>query len=191
LPVASRRTKLLPDGENIPREILDEYAPTLADHLDRCRQVERVERTDTADKLWHARYAKLRKARPDGPVAKILALSVPQVLRLALAYALADGCGVIDEQHLAAALALWSYVEATAEWMFGAEVDTGEVDELVAYIATGVSGRTRTEISVEHFNRNKKSSEIRIMLGQLMADGKVREETDKTSPGRPVTRYYA
>jgi hypothetical protein len=191
LPVASRRTKLLPDGGNIPREILDEYAPTLADHLDRCWQVGRVERTDTADKLWHARYAKLRKARPDGPVAKILARSVPQGLRLALAYALTDGCGVIDEQHLAAALALWSYVEATAEWMFGAEVDTGEVDELVAYIATGVSGRTRTEISVEHFNRNKKSSEIRIMLGQLMADGKVREETDKASPGRPVTRYYA
>jgi hypothetical protein len=192
LPVASRRTKLLPNGGNIPGEILDEYAPRLADHLDRCQQAGRVERTDTADKLWYARYARLRKARPDGPVANILARSVPQVLRLALAYALTDGCRVIDEQHLTAALALWSYVESTAEWMFGAEVDTGEVEALVSYIASGGrDGRSRTEIYVEHFQKHRKSSKIKIMLGQLMADGTVQEETDGTGSGAPVTRYFA
>ena len=192
VPVASRRTKLCPDGGNIPGEILDEYAPTLAEHLDRCWQVGRVERTDTADRLWHARYPDLRKARPDGPVAKILARAVPQVLRLSLVYALTDGHRVIDEQHLTGALALWSYVEATAGWMFGVEIDTGDVDALVAYIASGgTAGRSRTEIYSDHFQANRPASEIGAMIGQLMADGRVREEIDRTGRGRPVTRYHA
>lgn len=192
LPVASRRTKLLPDGGNIPDEILDEYAPTLADHLDRCRQVGRVQRTDAANKLWHARYAELRKARPDGPVASILARAVPQVLRLSLAYALIDGYQVIDEQHLTAALALWSFAEATAEWMFGGELDTGEIDGLVSYInSAGSAGCTRTQISSDYFKRNKSASELDVMLGELIRDGRVRQETAHGKPGRPVARYFA
>lgn len=34
---------------------------------------------------------------------------------MSLVYALADGAAVIDEPHLRAALALWSYAEDTAE----------------------------------------------------------------------------
>jgi hypothetical protein len=165
---------------------------TLAGYLDDCRLVERVQRTEPADRLWYARYPGLRKARPDGPVAKILARAVPQVLRLSLLYALIDGCTEIDDQHLTAALALWSYVEATAAWMFGAEIDTGEVDALVSYVAAaGKHGRTRTDISGGHFKRNRKSDEIKTLLAQLLTDGRVREEIDKSGPGRSATRYFA
>jgi Protein of unknown function (DUF3987) len=192
LPTASRRTKLCPDGGNIPEEILGEHASTMAEYIDHGCLVGRVQRTETANKLWRARYANLRKARPDGRVAQILARAVPQVLRLSLAYALADGCVEIDEQHLSAALGLWSYAEATAEWMFGSDIDTGELDALVTYIASaGKAGRTRTDISSDHFKRNRKASEIKAMLAQLVADGRVREKIDKSGPGRPVTRYFA
>jgi S-ribosylhomocysteine lyase LuxS involved in autoinducer biosynthesis len=193
LPIASRRTKLLPDGGNIPEATLEECGELLADSLDsgKAQAQRRITRTDTADRLWHARYAHLRKARPDGPVASALARAVPQVLRLSLAYALTDGCRVIDEQHLTAALALWSYAEATAEWMFGAEVDTGEVDGLVTYIASGGhAGRTRTDIYVEYYQKHKKSTDITMTLGQLMTDGRIREEIDKSGSGRAVTRYH-
>ncbi|MGH4010649.1 MAG: DUF3987 domain-containing protein [Pseudonocardiaceae bacterium] len=192
LPIASRRTKLCPDGGNIPEETLTEHAPTLAKYIDHCRAMSAVQRTASADKLWHARYAALRKARPDGPVAKVLARAVPQVLRLSLTYALADGCTEIDEQHLSAALGLWSYAEATAEWMFISEIDTGELDILVTYIASaGKTGRTRTDISGDHFKRNRKADEIKTLLAQLVADGRVREEIDRSGPGRPATRYFA
>jgi hypothetical protein len=192
VPLASRRTKLCPDGGNLPEETLEECGALLADSLDRGTALERIRRTDTANKLWNDQYARLRRARPDGPVASILARAVPQVLRLSLAYARTDGCRAIEEQHLTAALALWSYAEVTAEWMFGAEVDTGEMDALVTYIAAGgPTGRTRTEISVEHFQRNRKSTEIKSMLSQLMADGRVREETDRSRPGAPITKYFA
>ncbi len=192
LPVASRRTKLCPDGGNIPEGIVEKFGKAIAENLDCGRMVGRIERSAAADELWHARYASLRRSRPDGPVASILARAVPQVLRLSLAYALADGQKAIDAQHLAAALALWSYVEDTATWMFGGEVDTGAVDGLVSFItAGGRGGRTRTEIHSEHFQRNRKSVEINSMLGQLMAEGRVRQEVDDTGRGRPVTRYYA
>jgi len=189
LPIASRRTKLRPDGGNIPEEILDEFGAKLAGSLDRSWAADRIERTAAADQLWRDRYPHLRRSRPDGPVASMLARGVPQVLRLSLVYALADGSGVIDEPHLRAALALWSYAEATAEWMFGTEVDTGEVDELVQFIAGGgTRGRTRTEISSGHFQRHRKADEIETMLTPLIKDGRVRQVTDQTG-GRPATRY--
>ena len=191
LPIASRRTKLKPDGGNIPEELLNKYGPRLADSLDVGWSLHRVDRTDAANKLWRSRYSELRKARPDGSVATILARAVPQVLRLSLAYALADGSEVINKDHLTAALALWAYVENTAEWMFGIEADTGEIDALLTYItAAGTAGRTRSEISTKHFSGHKPSAEIDAMLIPLVADGRARQVIDKSGPGRPVTRYY-
>jgi len=191
LPVASRRTKLRPDGGNIPEEILDEFGAHLAGSLDHGWSASRIERTGAADRLWRAQYPHLRRSRPDGQVASMLARGVPQVLRLSLVYALADGSGVIDEPHLRAALALWTYAEDTAEWMFGTEVDTGEVEDLVAFIAAGgTRGRTRTEISSGHFQRHRKADEIEAMLTPLIKDGRVHQVTDQTA-GRPATRYCA
>lgn len=192
LPTASRRTKLLPDGGNIPAEVLAEYAAPIAEALTDAAGRGMVKLTTAADALWHDWYPHLRRARPDGPVASILARAAPQTKRLALAYALADGSDVVEEQHLAAALAIWEYTEATAEWMFGLHVDGAAVDALVTYIVGGgATGRTRTQISVEHFQKHKKAAEITAQLGELMKDGQVREAIDKSQPGRPVARYFS
>lgn len=191
LPTASRRTKLLPDGGNVPPEVLGEFADATGQALLTAGDCRRVERSAAAMGLWRDRYPWLRRARPDGPVASILARAAPQVIRLALAYALADGARVIDEEHLAAALAIWAYTEDTAEWMFGLHVDSAAVDALVGYIsAGGRQGRTRTQISVEHFGKHKPAGEITAQLAELMRDGRVREEIDKSGAGRPVARYF-
>lgn len=191
LPIASRRTKLLPDGGNIPKEVLDWGGKVLAKRVKEAKQVGRVERTSAAEALWHKEYRVLRRERPDGPVAKILARAVPQVLRLSLVYALLDGHQTVDTPHLKAALALWDYAEKTAGWMLGAEIDTSEIDGLVNFIAdAGDKGRTKTEIANEHFSKHKKADEIEAMLKPLIADGRVRQEVDKSGRGRPTTRYY-
>lgn len=193
VPIASRRTKLLPDGGNIPGELTAEYGPQITDTLARAKKLTVVERSEAAHRLWSARYAELRKARPDGPVASMLARAAPQVLRLSLVYALADGAARIEEEHLTAAYAIWDYACATAEWMFGAQVDSGEVEDLVKYIfGGGVSGRTRTDISVEHFKRHKPAAEITAMLTELLRDGRIRQETSKppAGGGRSTTRYF-
>lgn len=192
LPIASRRTKLCPDGGNIPAEITAEYGAILAEALETAEHLSAMTRTRAADQLWHASYAYLRRSRPDGPVASMLARAVPQVLRLSLAYALVDGCTEIDEDHLHAALALWRYAEDTAGWLFGGQLDTGAVDELLAYIAAArQGGRTRSQISIEHYQRHKTAAEIDTTLSDLIRDGRVRQETDASGPGRPVTRYRA
>lgn len=194
LPVASRRTQLLPDGGNIPAEELEEYATPIAEAVAEAAQIGEVEHSATAIALWRDRYPYLRRSRPDGAVASILARAAPQVRRIALAYAVADRATVIDEQHLAAALAIWRYVEATAEWMFGgAAVDHGEVDKLVNFIAAGgATGRTRTQITADHYGKNKPAAAIAAVLGELIRDGRIRQETvPRNGPGRPKTRYFA
>lgn len=192
LPIASRRTKLLPGGGNIPRDILDEFAGPLSDAVKAASGIEEVKRSPAAESLWERAYPELRKARPDGAVASILARSAPQVLRLSLAYALTDASDVIEEEHLAAALVIWRYVEATTKWMFGDHIDSGEIESLIGFIAAaGPTGRTRTEISSEHFKRNKPAAEIDALLGELMRDGRVRQQVEPGRVGRPAVRWFA
>lgn len=192
VPIATRRTKLLSAGGNIPREVVDEYAPIIAEALSEAGNRKAVERTPAADALWISAYPELRRDMPDGPVASILARAAPQVLRLSLVYALADCSDVVDEQHLTAALAIWRYAEATAHWMFGREIDNGEINALIAYVAAGgTNGRTRTQISSEHYKRNRSAADITAALGELMKDGRIRQEIDRSSGGRPTARYFA
>jgi hypothetical protein len=189
--IASRRSSDQPHGGNIPVELLAEYGPAIAETIGAATRDEELLFTDDALSLWEDAYPQLVRARPDGPVAQSLSRARPQVKRIALAYALADGGDEIGAPHLQAALALWQYVEDTAEWLFGAHVDTGETEGLLRFIAeAGTTGRTRTEISVGFFQRHKKSAEITAVLGELMKDGRVRQETDSSGPGRPTARYY-
>jgi hypothetical protein len=53
LPVASRRTQLCPDGGNIPESVLRDNGKLLAERYDHCRPLGRVERSESARKLWH------------------------------------------------------------------------------------------------------------------------------------------
>ena len=195
VPCASRRTKNLPEGGNLPVEVLDEFGPLIAQSIEhgRTKVLPLVERSPEAGDLWAASYADLRRDRPDGAVAKMLARAAPNTLRVALAYALADGKRQIDVEHMRAALALWRYAEQSAEWLFGGQIDTGELESLVAYITTaGPTGRTRTEISVEHFQRHRTATEIDAMLATLIGDGRVKQETEpRSGRGRPAVRYYA
>lgn len=189
--IASRRSSEQPHGGNIPDEVLAEYGPAIAETIASGTRNEEIQLTTTASELWVAEYSRLVRARSDGPVAQSLSRARPQVKRLALTYALADGAGTIDEPHLRAALALWRYVEDTAEWLFGAHIDTGETEGLLKFIAeAGSTGRTRTEISSGFYARNKKAAELTVVLGELMKDGRIRQETDRSGSGRPSVRYY-
>ena len=143
VPCASRRTKNLPDGGNLPDEVLDEFGPLIAQSIEhgRTKVLPLVERTPEAGDLWAASYADLRSDRPDGAVAKMLARAAPNTLRVALAYALADRRRQIDVEHMRAALALWRYAEQSAEWLFGGQIDTGELESLVAFITAAGTDR--------------------------------------------------
>jgi hypothetical protein len=149
------------------------------------------------DEFWHAWddvYRDLTRDRPDTKADEATARGVAQVLRLALLYALFDDTDMayIDKHHLDAAVALWAYCEASARWLFSThelEQERESHGTLAAFILEGGSrGRTRTEISRDHFKGNADKAQIDAELVVLVHDGTVVEEKidGKT---RKITRY--
>lgn len=191
IPFASRRVRLLSDGGNLPATVIREFNRDIEDAVARASKLGRVEMSPDATELWGSQYAAIRRSRSEGPVAKMLARSAPQVIRIALTYAIADTASVIEHEHMSAAIAMWSYAEQTAEWLFGSVVDSNELTDLERFIRdAGATGRSRTEITRDHFGGHKKSAEIKPLLADLLRGGQVRQQAVPTT-GRPMTRYFA
>jgi hypothetical protein len=113
-----------------------------------------------------------------------------QTLRLATLYAVMDESETIEYEHLAAALAVWSYAEDSARYIFGdATGDPVADDILEALRAAGEEGLSRTEIR-DLFARHKTADRINGALGELLKLGRVRKE-DLATGGRPSERWYA
>jgi hypothetical protein len=88
--VASRRSKLLSHGGNVPRNLVSEFGIGLAEVIRFAHNVSEVDMTDEAWLLWDARYARLTN-RPPGLVGAITGRAGAIVRRLAMLYALLDG----------------------------------------------------------------------------------------------------
>jgi Protein of unknown function (DUF3987) len=177
--LSRRRPNVQTRFGNIPDSVLDVAAEVFyaaAAHASVCDE---IGFTDEFWQRWENVYPELVRERPDSDAVDATARAVPQVLRLALIYALFDGAAKIDTEHLNAALALWSYCEDSARWLFSSfqkeAYDTG-LEKLAAFIkAGGEDGRTRTEISRDHFKGNKTAEHINAKLAPLIHDGIIAE----------------
>lgn len=112
-----KRQRLLPDGGDV--RVLEPLVKPLADAVAAAREVRAaLRRSAEARDLWHAVYPSLKVARP-GPYGLATERACPQVMRVALLYALMDGSADIREDHMNAALAVWRYCDASARLIFG------------------------------------------------------------------------
>ena len=111
-----KRSRLLPFGGNL--SALDSFIEPLKEAIAKAKGIGLVRRTKEADELWKSVYSSLAEGRK-GAFGKATERARPQVMRLALVYALADGSEVIDVCHLKAGLAVWDYCEASARDSFG------------------------------------------------------------------------
>jgi len=66
--------------------------------------------------------------------------------RLALIFALLDGSDQIDLEHLEAALAVWTYAEASSAWIFGDSLGDPTADDIWTLAKTRPDGISRTEV---------------------------------------------
>lgn len=116
--VCSRRSKDLPFGGSLRPEDCEDLAARLHTALAWARERGLVGFTPVAADLWASEYAGLNLDRP-GTLGDVTSRAPAHVRRLALIYALLDNAGDVDVAHLRAALAVWCYCLASAEFIFG------------------------------------------------------------------------
>ena len=183
--VCVRRSKVLPEGGKFYNLDVTPLKRKLAHAIDFARQVGEVRRDPEARAIWLDAYPKLSEGRP-GMAGAVLSRAEAHVMRLAVLYALMDMSEVIRSEHLTAALALWQYVEASVEFIFGDRTGDPVADRIYERLADSPEGFTRTEVS-GLLDRHVKSERIDDAIAMLVRSGKVVIAKEKTA-GRPVER---
>jgi hypothetical protein len=184
-----KRSKLLPDGG---RDLdLSALGLRLDFALAAARNVGPMTRDQVAGRLWREMYPQLTAER-SGLYGAVTGRAEAQVLRLSMIYALLDCKGIIEEIHLQAALALWSYADASARMIFGAEAE----DPLVTLVRAklkeaGSTGMTRTELH-NAFSRNIAAAKLLEALATLRDRNEAYSDRPKTGrAGAPAERWFA
>ncbi|CAN5728893.1 hypothetical protein BH24ACT22_BH24ACT22_12100 [soil metagenome] len=143
---------------------------------------------DTAREMWSEVYGPLSEGNP-GLFGAATNRAEAQTLRLAALYAVMDESSTIEAEHLEAALALWSYAEQSAAYIFGNATGDVMADRIAETLTDTPEGMTRTEIS-HLFKRNRSANRMDQALVLLERLGRIRREQVETG-GRPAEKWYA
>ena len=179
--LAVRRSKCLPEGGNIADENLNDIVRRLHSAIEFGGAAGEVSRNDSARELWAKVYPKLSDGKP-GLLGAITARAEAQVLRLSVIYALLDCSTIVRSEHLKAALALWSYCERSARWIFGTATGNSNADSVLAALnSAGNKGLTRTEIIENVFKRNLNADALSRTLDMMKRSGIAFCKTEATA----------
>jgi hypothetical protein len=184
-----RRSKLLPHGGSLSDGEVTALARRIEIALQEARKRGEMQRDEEANRMWEAVYPELTRER-SGMLGEMTARAEAQVLRLSLLYALIDGAMAIQRPHLEAALAVWSYSEASAEFIFGDAIGDSVADAILRTLR--VSGpKTQSQIS-ELFGRNQPASRLQQALVVLLELDKVKTwQGESVNGGRAATWWEA
>jgi len=186
--VCAARSRCLPFGGNVDRHAILRLAASIREAIDFARNVRDITFGLDTREQWESVYPDLSAARP-GLLGAVTARAEAQTLRLAMIYALLDRSASIQPQHLRAALAVWKYCEDSARFIFGDKLGDPTADQIMRLLRGAVGGVTRNEI-IDHFKRNKTSSEISRALTLLQSLGLARSCSVDTG-GRPAELWFS
>ena len=194
LVVASRQSKDLPYGGDLPEQELEELAARLRRVVNAASVPRRLEMGPDAATDWERAYLGELKYFGTGAVLEAAtSRAAPQALRLACLYAVLDRADQIRRPHLNAALAVWRYCFDSAAYMLKLATGNPTADTILAALDATPGGLTRTEISAL-FNRNEKATEITAALTYLQDRGKASRPDVRPEPARPgrhAERWYS
>ena len=180
-----QRSKFLPEGGSFSAS--SNLQERLRVAVDFARQGSEIRKDDETRAAWASVYRELSAGKP-GLLGAVTARAEAQTMRLASIYALLDSSFLIRVEHLRAALALWSYSEGSASFIFGDTLGDPVADEILRAVrSAGTDGLTRTEIS-KLFSRNQSSAQLARAINSLISRNLVKLVKDPDGPGRPVER---
>lgn len=188
--VHAARSKLLPEGGNAHTIDWAPLVRLLDVALDQGRVLRKpVARDPAARKLWAEVYPQLTAGHL-GMLGAITSRAEAQVTRIALIHAALECSKTITVEHLQAALALWTYSEESARYIFGSSLGDADADAILrALIGAAEGGLSRTQIS-GLFKGHKPADQIDRALTVLQDAGRARCERTDTG-GRPSERWIA
>ena len=179
--VCARRQKLVPFPQPMPDAEVARLQDRLLTALTRCQEPRQVGLAESARDLWAESYPALTKAHP-GLAGCVINRAEAQVLRLSLIYALLDGADWIEAGHLRAALALWSYCQESALFIFGGRAADPVAEKVLAALESGPL--TATDLH-RALNNHASKGRLQAALSDLLTSGRVVESRE---PGRTKTR---
>lgn len=165
--IAAGRSKRISRGATLPPDEVNRLARLTRTAVDQARRIGQMGYTDEGGALWDVIYDHLADDDPPGPLGDAIARAEPQVLRLSIVYAAADGTAKIDVPHLAAAYAVWCYARATAAEIFPSRaMSDDEIKLLDALIDAGDAGMTADQMR-DVFSRHRTAEQMGRMLDRL------------------------
>jgi hypothetical protein len=186
-----RRSKRLPEGGQLDPAALDDLARQVGAAVERGYRVGVLGRDADARERWAKAYDDFGDGS-DGLAGAITARPEAQTLRLQVAYAALDGSPTITTAHIEAALAVWSYCEASALAIFGDALCDPIADRLLAALRQAPDGLDGTEQSAV-FRRHASAAQLAQARTLLEGKGLIVTEPEKTGGrdrmvSRAVTR---
>jgi Protein of unknown function (DUF3987) len=186
--LAVKRSKCLPDGGAIHTVNFEDLIAELHSAVDFAKDFVEIMRDPEAKKLWRDTYPDLSEGKP-GMLGAITGRAEAQVMRLSAIYALLDKACLIRAEHHRAAMALWNYSERSSRWIFGTNTGDRNADKILVALRHAPNGMTKTEISVEVFNKHSSSADIDEALRLLHELHMARYRVEITG-GAPLQRWF-
>jgi len=187
--VCAKRSQELPTGGDLPDSALKRLVTRTRDAITYAEGAGELKRSKRAESMWALEYPRLTRGKP-GLLGVVTARARPHVMRVAVIYALLDRSRTVKTQHLKAALAVWSYAEASAAHIFGNALGDPVADGLLELLHEhGEKGLTRTQIR-DLTNRHKPKM-VSAALELLETHKLARRAVKKQTRGAPVTRWWA
>jgi len=171
-----RCQRLLPHGGNVA--VLDAFDDRLRIALEKAKTIRDMRRSTEADRLWETVYPELKRSRK-GAYGRTVDRACPQVVRLSMIYALADGLPTIESDHLKAALAVWNYCDESARILFGE--DENEGDSVSAKILEVLQEGPKTKTEIRQRLSSSARSRYSDVLEELERSGRIRLDGQRYS----------
>lgn len=188
--VLAQRLKRVPRPRRMPDERFHPIRNEIWSRLKRAHETGQMCLSAAAGELWDTEYDRLTEDRP-GIAGAITARAEAQVVRLSMIYALFAGEKEVDAAHMRAALAMWKYCQASAEYIFSEDAKGSKLDAKVRDLLSGARGGMSLTEMHRATGNNHRAAEMRESIQRLVDAGAVRVESTRTDGAtKPKTVFF-